>query len=773
MASRSLGRLTLDLIAKTGGFEKGLDRAARAAEQRMKKIRREFKDFQKQAKTIGKAFLGVAAAGAALGGVVTIAARAGKEIKNMADVANASAAEFQATAYGVKTVGIETDKWSDILKDTNDRIGDFVENGGGPMADFFDNIAPKVGVTAEQFRKLSGPQALQLYVKSLEDANLNQQQMTFYMEAIAGDSAKLLPLLKNNAAALKEQADRARDLGLVLSDMQVESLSQLSDDIDRLGQLFGSFTKQYAAELAPVIKGLVEYLEESIIAAGGFGKVAADAADWTVEAFGNVADVIHGLHVVVKGLELGFQGAALLVTTSWSAVGNTIHSIISGAAEAIDDLIRKANDLPGVDIDLIGEIEKPEFLKVLNDASAALLDKVAETKKELHELAMEPMPSETIKGFAERAKKEIEEAVKAAEEARRTMAGANGGGAGSFNVAEAAKAQAEELDKLIDAASASTREWRKAKDEDSAALDSVTQSLMSEEESILASYERRRDIILANTEETSLASRDLLARLEQQTNDELSEINQGFWANYLDAAETALTSLDDLAASTISNFSSGVGNALESMVFDAESASDAFKGLAEGMARSIINALGEMAAQWLAYQVVQMVVGKTTATASAAAMVAQAQAASAMASLNAFASTAAIPIVGPAAAPAAAAAAGAATAPFVATVAAASFAGMFDEGGVIPSGKWGIAGERGPEIVQGPAHVTSRRDTAKMMGGGDVVVNMYEDASKAGSVNQREQDGKKMIDVFVANIRSDGAAARAMQSTYGLQRRGT
>lgn len=50
------------------------------------------------------------------------------------------------------------------------------------------------------------------------------------------------------------------------------------------------------------------------------------------------------------------------------------------------------------------------------------------------------------------------------------------------------------------------------------------------------------------------------------------------------------------------------------------------------------------------------------------------------------------------------------------------FAGLFDSGGTIPAGKVGIAGERGPELITGPAHVTSTRDTAAMMGGGSVSI---------------------------------------------------
>ena len=65
-----------------------------------------------------------------------------------------------------------------------------------------------------------------------------------------------------------------------------------------------------------------------------------------------------------------------------------------------------------------------------------------------------------------------------------------------------------------------------------------------------------------------------------------------------------------------------------------------------------------------------------------------------------------------------------------AIIAAQGFAGMFDNGGNISSGQWGIVGENGPEIVKGPANVTSRKKTAAMaasaMGGGSggTVINL-------------------------------------------------
>ena len=53
-------------------------------------------------------------------------------------------------------------------------------------------------------------------------------------------------------------------------------------------------------------------------------------------------------------------------------------------------------------------------------------------------------------------------------------------------------------------------------------------------------------------------------------------------------------------------------------------------------------------------------------------------------------------------------------------------------------------------------------------------VNLYEDASKAGSVNTRTaDDGSQAIDIWVASIMGDGKAHKAMQQKYGLRTAGT
>lgn len=101
---------------------------------------------------------------------------------------------------------------------------------------------------------------------------------------------------------------------------------------------------------------------------------------------------------------------------------------------------------------------------------------------------------------------------------------------------------------------------------------------------------------------------------------------------------------------------------------------------------------------------------------------------------------------------------------------------MLDKGGFLPSGKTAIVGEIGPELVTGPANVVGRRETANLLKNGNsennISVNLYEDQSKAGQVEQSQIDDNYIINVFVSNIRQGGRVANTLQNTYSLNRKG-
>lgn len=246
------------------------------------------------------------------------------------------------------------------------------------------------------------------------------------------------------------------------------------------------------------------------------------------------------------------------------------------------------------------------------------------------------------------------------------------------------------------------------------------------------------------------------------------------WQNYVDAATNYTAQAAEATASLLGDATSGLSQFFTDVATGSETAGEALTNLVTGFAKSTIKALSDMAAQWLVYQAIQLIVGKTTQASAAPALIANAQATAFQATLAAYASTAAIPIVGPALAPAAATLAASTTAPMVAGVASAALAGMAHDGidSIPETGTWLLQKGERVTTAETSAKLDSTLDSIKSGNGsaGAPVVNVIEDASKAGESRSRQVDGRWVIDQFVSNIRDNGKAAKEIQQMLGMGR---
>lgn len=249
MAS-SIGDVAVTVGADIDPLKKGLKEGSNS----LGRFKKNLMSGAKEAAKYNAALSLVATSGLAL--IAKETAEAARQTKNLAFISNSSVEVFQKMAFAAESVGIEQEKLSDIFKDFNDRIGDFVSTGGGPMADFFEQIAPKVGVTADQFRRLSGPQALQLYYDSLEKANLAQEDMTFFLEAMASDTTALIPLLQNGGKGFKDLGDQAERFNVILSEQDISELAKADKAFMQIKASIGGAAKQLTLALIPEIGNL-------------------------------------------------------------------------------------------------------------------------------------------------------------------------------------------------------------------------------------------------------------------------------------------------------------------------------------------------------------------------------------------------------------------------------------------------------------------------------------------------------------------------------------
>src|SRR5690606_4030602 len=180
----------------------------------------------------------------------------------------------------------------------------------------------------------------------------------------------------------------------------------------RMGLVLEGIKNQLAIAFAPMLKELADRFNNLAKENKGFGEQATQTAETIATGFGYVADVLHGLHVVIKGLQLVAEG-----------FGGAFYSVIQGIMEAVvalnDAVARDINKTIGFFNNLGASIEElplmtnSEWVNDFRKFADGSRDRVARVRGELHDLAMQEMPSDKIAAFFDDVRKRAEEAAKA------------------------------------------------------------------------------------------------------------------------------------------------------------------------------------------------------------------------------------------------------------------------------------------------------------------------------------------------------------------------
>lgn len=206
---------------------------------------------------------GVAAGvGVALGGMTAAALAAGnavmvpqKQLEAMAKTSGLSVQAMNEQAIAASTVGVSMEQLGDILKDVNDKTGDFVSTGGGALQDYFDTIKGKINRTADDFRGLGSMEVLKMVQADLDQVGASAAQQTFVLESLASEASKLGPLLRMNEQEVKNMLDGYAVQRATLSQDTINDIQKTQSNIDMLQNNFN-------AALANSFSGLISLSSE-------------------------------------------------------------------------------------------------------------------------------------------------------------------------------------------------------------------------------------------------------------------------------------------------------------------------------------------------------------------------------------------------------------------------------------------------------------------------------------------------------------------------------
>lgn len=320
--STKLGTLTLDLIAKIGNFTGPIKNAEKQSATSFGKMR-------EHVNTYGKSIVaGASVVAGALAAMTVQYVNQAAEIQRFATLAQTSTTDFQVMAIGAKQFGVEAEQLADIMKDFNEKIGEFTSTGAGGAKDAFEMLVKEQKMTSDEAMKLaqsisqvSGDQGLLMYVAALEKAGVSSDEMSFYLESVGSDLTKLAPLLANGGEGFRLWGEAAQKAGIIMDEYAIEKANILKVQMSLLTMQVQGARNQFMQAFIP-----------AIIAAGGAltdtteqTNLAADAGETLGNVFRGVAAVAIGVYATVKMLSNALAGLAV------DAV-NT-KKLIDGAAE--------------------------------------------------------------------------------------------------------------------------------------------------------------------------------------------------------------------------------------------------------------------------------------------------------------------------------------------------------------------------------------------------------------------------------------------------------
>ncbi|WP_200582216.1 phage tail tape measure protein [Klebsiella quasipneumoniae] len=774
MAGKSLGTLTIDLIAKVGGFVQGMDKAERASQKWSAQVKKDAKEVGASIVAIGAAAataaVGIGAAGLA---VVKNTAQQVTEADRWAKSLKMSTQDLLAWQYAAEQAGLTGDNIADIFKDINDKVGDAVLNKSGEAAQALDTL----GLSAEKLSQQSPDKQL-LAISSALQKIPSQAGKTNILESLGNDLSKMLPLFDNNNEKLKQFIQLSKDFGIAPPQEDIDNLVKVNQFFQDIETSARGLKMEIASGLAKVdlsplqdglddirdvftdpaiLQGLSDLVGEAISLAGVVGRIAGGLgaiATYTRSRIGAVSgnynaadesDIAQRIEFLNKRgdqskeqkdeleflskrlqflraikssmtpeeVERGAKGLSSLLSDM--GLSPTDNNYKLGKGESNQKITTKSNPTDNAFKSRLLDLQK----------QAALIETTGKKTAEVTELEKVnfDITSGNLKALSEAQKEQLRYAAKIIDSKKEEL---------RLNQENA------KLAEFVSGLDRQNKIIRQGYDNDLAGrslglkdrsrmreLNNIQQDFEYKQADLLKQYqsgditkslyESETDALKSSLEERLQIQEDYYHESDGLRNDWESGISSAL-SDFADSSSDYYQQAADAMTSILGSATDSISEHLYDVIIGTESMGEAIKGIFSDLGKSVIKALVDMAAQWIVYQGVQMLVNKSAQASAIPSMIANAQATALQAQLAAFASTAAIPIVGPGLAPAAMAAAAAITEPMVAAISAASLSGMAHDGidAVPETGTW---------LLQKGERVTTAATSAKLDATLDRVAN--------------------------------------------------
>lgn len=268
MASRSLGVLTLDLVANIGGYTRGLDSAEREAKKRAKAIE---DAFDSAFTAIGAGFAAMATAGAAALAVVNQQAEAIAGYQDLAEKIGDTAEAIASLQTAATVSGTSLESVATAFNKLNNTLAE-----GGTAGEDAAKALQAIGISVDEFTKLSPVEKIDAFAKALNNFQDGSEKTVIAIQALGKSGAELIPFFND----LADGSER----NIRLTQEQIEAADAYTKQVAHLQDQFNQFIQQQTSALIPTLSEVVSLMtdlakNETVVSA------ATTALEVAVKAF--------------------------------------------------------------------------------------------------------------------------------------------------------------------------------------------------------------------------------------------------------------------------------------------------------------------------------------------------------------------------------------------------------------------------------------------------------------------------------------------------------
>lgn len=289
----SLGTLTLDLVAKIGGFEKGMDQAARISEKRLKQI-------TTQAVALGNTLgtyltRGIDSAAHIIIDLTKNAIDAGDQFAKMSQKVGIAVDDLSKLAYSAQLSDVSLEQLQQGLVKLSDAAVK-AQSGVGDQAAAFDALG--ISVKDAQGNLKSSYDLYLDVADAFEHLQDGASKTAVSIDLFGKAGAELIPALNGGAESIRAAGDELATFGGVITPAAAKASEEFNDNLTRLHKATEGFARQLAGDLLPDLVSLTDHFVE-VAKKGDSAQKTADGITAALRALGGVAILVSNAFQIV------------------------------------------------------------------------------------------------------------------------------------------------------------------------------------------------------------------------------------------------------------------------------------------------------------------------------------------------------------------------------------------------------------------------------------------------------------------------------------------